>query len=373
VAEALQAAIDEAKAVVNGDNGDAMFNALSKLFDLQEAVSESKALFSRLEAANEQLAQAINNSVASVATINEAKALNQAITDGLDNHSYKDSEVEDLMNQIKKMINRLGIPQNMESASDASPVECTTVIVNPAYVDGNDNGWTGGASVNAEVNDAEKFNTTFDYFQLLQGLPAGTYKVSVQGFFRYGGYVNDYTTYTADPSANNNAFLYAAVDNDTVSAPMHRLASQAVVMESLPDGWVYASEENQLAVPNSMATAADAFQSPGSDGAPMFANNNVIVKVGEDGNLTIGLKKNINSTDDWCIWTNWQLFYYGKNSSLQPSDNPLGIDEINGNGVMSAEFYTVDGARVNGLQRGITIVRETLTDGTTRVRKVSIK
>jgi len=373
VAEALQTAIDEAKAVVNGDDGDAMFDALSKLFDLQEAVSESKALFSRLEAANEQLAQAINNSVASVATINEAKALNQAITDGLDNHSYKDSEVEDLMNQIKKMINRLGIPQNMESASDASPVECTTVIVNPAYVDGNDNGWTGGAAVNAEVNDAEKFNTTFDYFQLLQGLPAGTYKVSVQGFFRYGGYVNDYTTYTADPSANNNAFLYAAVDNDTVSAPMHRLASQAVVMESLPDGWVYASEENQLAVPNSMATAADAFQSPGSDGAPMFANNNVIVKVGEDGNLTIGLKKNINSTDDWCIWTNWQLFYYGKNSSLQPSDNPLSIDEINGNGVVSAEFYTVDGARVNGLQRGITIVRETLTDGTIRVRKVSIK
>ncbi len=373
VAEALQAAIDEAKAVVNGSDGDAMFEALTKLFDLQEAVTESKALFAKLEAANEQLAQAILNAVANVATINEAKALNQAITDGLDNHSYKDTEVDDLINQIKKMINRLGIPQNMESASDASPVECTTVIVNPAYVDGNDNGWTGGAAVNAAANDAEKFNTTFNYYQLLQGLPAGTYKVSVQGFFRYGGYVNDYTTWTEDPTANNNAFLYAAVDADTVSTPMHRLASQAVTLEALSDGWVWASEENHLAVPNSMATAADAFQSPGSDGAPMFSNNNVIVKVGEDGNLTIGLKKNINFTDDWCIWTNWQLFYYGKNSTLQPSDNPLSIDEINGLGVVSAEFFTVDGARVSGIQRGITIVRETLTDGTTRVRKVTIK
>ena len=373
VAEALQAAIDEAKAVVNGTDGDAMFEALTKLFDLQEAVTESKALFAKLEAANEQLAQAILNAVANVATINEAKALNQAITDGLDNHSYKDTEVDDLINQIKKMINRLGIPQNMESASDASPVECTTVIVNPAYVDGNDNGWTGGAAVNAAANDAEKFNTTFNYYQLLQGLPAGTYKVSVQGFFRYGGYVNDYTTWTEDPTANNNAFLYAAVDADTVSTPMHRLASQAVTLEALSDGWVWASEENHLAVPNSMATAADAFQSPGSDGAPMFSNNNVIVKVGEDGNLTIGLKKNINFTDDWCIWTNWQLFYYGKNSTLQPSDNPLSIDEINGLGVVSAEFFTVDGARVSGIQRGITIVRETLTDGTTRVRKVTIK
>ena len=373
VAEALQAAIDEAKAVVNTDDGDAMFQALTKLFDLQEAVAASKALFAQLEAANEQLAQAIVNAVANVATINEAKNLNQTITDGLDNHSFKDSEVEDLINQIKKMINRLGIPQNMDSASDASPVECTTVIVNPAYVDGNDNGWTGGAAVNATANDAEKFNTTFDYYQLLQGLPAGTYKVSVQGFFRYGSATNDYTTWTADPTANNNAFLYAAVDADTVSAPIHRLASQAVTLESLSDGWVWASEENNLAVPNSMTTAGDAFQSPGSDGAPMYANNNVIVKVGEDGNLTIGLKKNINATDDWVIWTNWQLFYFGKNSSLEPSDNPLNIDELNANGVVNAEFYTIDGARVNGLQRGITIVRETMTDGTTRVRKVTIK
>ncbi len=373
VAEALQAAIDEAKAVVNGNDGDAMFNALTKLFDMKDAVTASKALFATLEAANERLANAIPSAVASADIVNEAKALNMAIASGLENHTYADTEVEGLINEINKMINRLGIPQDMLTASDASPVECTTIIVNPAYVDGNDNGWTGGAAVNASANDAEKFNTTFNYYQLLQGLPAGTYKVSVQGFFRFGGSTHDYDEWIADPTANNNSFLYAAVGSDTVSVAMHRLASQAQVMDGLSDGWVWASESNQLAVPNSMATAADAFQTPSADGTPLYANNNVIVKVGEDGNLVIGLKKNINTTDDWTIWTNWQLFYYGNNSSLQESDNPLSIANVEGTTVVNAEFFTVNGTRVSGLQRGITIVRETLSDGSVRVSKVSVK
>ena len=369
----LQAAIAQAKEVVNGDEGKAMFEALTKLFDMQEAVNQSKALFAKLEEANERLAAAISYAVASADIIAEANALNASIADGLQNHSYANSDVEDLINQINRMINRLGLPVDMANASDANPVECTTVIVNPAYVEGNDNGWTGGAAVNATANDAEKFNTNFNYFQLLQGLPAGTYKVSVQGFFRYGSAKNDYDTFIADPTANNNSFLYAAAGEDTVSVALHRLASQALVMEGISDGWVYANEESFLAVPNSMATGADAFQTPGADGTPLYANNNVIVKVGEEGKLVIGLKKDVQVTDDWTLWTNWQLFYYGNNSALEPSGNPLSIDEMNGVGVVSAEIFTVNGTRTSTLQRGINIVRETLSDGTVRMKKVTVK
>ena len=372
VAADLQAAIDAAKAVVNGTDGKAMFEALTKLFDMQERVQASRELFAQLEAANERLASAIGNAVCSKAIQDEANALNQAITAGIENHTYADEDVEGLINEINKMINRLGLPTTMDQASDANPVECTTVIVNPAYVDGNDVGWTGGASVNATANDAEKFNTTFDYFQLLQGLPAGTYKVSVQGFYRAGYANEDYDSFVADPTADSNAFLYATGE-ETVSAPLHRLASQPIVMESLSDGWVYANEANFLAVPNSMTTAGDAFQTPGDDGANLYSNNNVIVKVGEDGKLTIGLKKDVQIANDWTIWTQWQLFYYGKNSSLTPSDNPLSIDNVNANKVVNAEVFTVNGVRLSGLQKGVNIVRETLSDGTVLVKKVTVK
>jgi hypothetical protein len=373
VAADLQSAIDAAKAVVNGEDGKAMFEALTQLFEMQERVNASRELFAKLQAANERLAVAIGNAVASKAIQDEANALNQSITAGIENRTFADSDVEGLINDINKMINRLGIPQTMDQASDANPVECTTIIVNPAYVDGTDEGWTGGASVNATANDAEKFNTNFDYFQLLQGLPAGTYKVSVQGFYRAGGYANDYETFNADATANNNAFLYAAVGEDTVSVAMHRLASQPIVMEGLSDGWVYVDETNMLAVPNSMATAGDAFQTPGNDDTNLYSNNNVIVKVGEDGILTIGLKKNVTLTDDWTIWTQWQLFYYGKNSTLTPSDNPLSIDNMDANMVVSSEVFTVNGVRANGLQKGVNIVRQTLSDGTVVVKKVTVK
>ena len=137
--------------------------------------------------------------------------------------------------------------------------------------------------------------------------------------------------------------------------------------------WIFASEENKLAVPNSMATAADAFQTPGSDGKNLYSDNSVVVKVGEEGNLTIGLRKDVTLTDDWTIWTNWQLIYYGKNSTLEESGNPLSIETVNALGVTNAEVFTLDGSRVNKLQRGVNIVRQTLSDGSTRVVKVIVK
>ena len=369
----LQSALDAARNAIAGGDGNEMFKALTALFAVQEAVTASKAIFAELTAANEQLANAISSAVASADIINEANTLNATINDGIENHLYADTDVPGLIEQIKIMMNRLGIPREMDLASDSNPIECSTIIINPAYVDGDDHGWTGGAAVNATANDAEKFNTNYNYFQLLQGLPEGTYRVVLQGFYRAGSAVNDYTSFTADPNADSNAFLYAAVGEDTVSVAMHRLASQALVMETLPDGWLYCDEAGMLAVPNSMTTAADAFNTPNDNNEMLYSNNNVVVKVGADGKLVIGLKKDVQITDDWTIWTNWQLFYYGKNSTLEPSGNALSIDALNAGNVVSAEVFTVNGTRVSGLQKGVNIVREILNDGTIRVRKVSVK
>ncbi|MBR6180289.1 MAG: hypothetical protein IKQ77_03650 [Prevotella sp.] len=370
----LQAAIDAAKAVVNGDDGEAMFAALTRLFDIQEAVNESKALFAKLVEANEELASALGGAVCSADIIREAEALITSINDGLENHTFSNSDVEGLLEQINTMMHRLGIPQDMANASDASPIECSTIIINPAYAAGNDQGWTGGAAVNATSCDAEKFNTNFDYFQVLSGLPEGTYRVVVQGFYRAGLADVDYNSWVENPAANNNAFLYAAAGEDTVSVALKRLCTEALVMEGLSDGWIYCNEEAMLAVPNSMTTGGDAFCTYNSEGTELlYSGNNVVTKVGEDGKLVIGLKKDVLINSDWTLWTNWQLFYYGKNSNLQPSDNPLSIEQLNSGSVVSREFFTVNGTRTNGLQKGVNIVRETMNDGTVRVMKVSVK
>ena len=63
----------------------------------------------------------------------------------------------------------------------------------------------------------------------------------------------------------------------------------------------------------------------------------------------------------------------GKNSTLTPSDNPLSIDNMDANMVVSSEVFTVNGVRANGLQKGVNIVRQTLSDGTVVVKKVTVK
>jgi len=352
----LQAAINQGKAVVNGTNGEAMFQALTALYDLKDAVNESKTLFATLTAANEELAAAIPGAVASSDIVSEANTLNSTITNGIANHSYANSDVEGLIQDIYTMIHRLGIPQNMDDATAANPVECTTIIINPAYDNGNDNGWTGNAAVNGTSLNAEKFNTTFNYYQELSGLPAGTYRVVVQGFYRAGLADNDYNTFIEAPAENNNAVLYATVGEKTTSSSLKRLASEAQTVESLSEGWVWASEANLLAVPNSMVAAGTAFNTYKAEGTErLYAGNTVEAVVGSDGKLTIGLKKDVQIENDWTIWDNWQLFYLGKSDVILGDANGDGKVNITDVAIIvdyllngSTEYIIMTNADMNG-------------------------
>ena len=264
---------------------------------------------------------------------------------------------------------------SMPNATDNNPVECTTAIINPDYVEGNDKGWTGGAAINASYLNAEKFNTNYNYFQVLQGMPAGIYQVEVQGYYRAGSATADYTSWVEDPTANNNAFLYAVGENaDTCAVPMMRLCSQAVLTDSNLDGWVWASEADQLSVPNSMAAGGDQFATYNEEtGKNYYEGNVVTVKVGEDGLLTIGLKKTTQITDDWTLWANWKLTYFGKDSQLTPDNDPSGISEAAVAAGSKVEFFSLGGVRINKPSKGVAIMKQTLGNGTVKVQKVTIK
>ena len=362
---------DAQTAIANGD-GSEMFAALTAIYEATDSIRSSVRKFESLNDANADLANALAAAV--VASIRaEGDALYGKVQDGLDNHTLETSEVDGLLEEIAVMINRLGTPADMDQASDANPVECTTMIINPAYVDGNDKGWTGGAAINASATDAEKFNTNYNYFQVINGLPEGTYQVTVQGFFRSGSAADDYKKFKENPEVDNNAFLYAVgAANDTCSVPMMRLASQAVPSEDLLDSWVWASEEEKLAVPNSMQTAGDQFQTPNdATGKNYYADNRVTVKVGADGKLTIGLKKDVKLTDDWTIWTNWQLFYFGNNSALTPDSDASHINNLNGDPV-KVEFFNLAGQQLKAVN-GVAIKKVTTADGNVSTQTVIVK
>ena len=95
------------------------------------------------------------------------------------------------------------------------------------------------------------------------------------------------------------------------------------------------------------------------------------VKVGADGKLTIGLKKDVTLTDDWTIWTNWQLFYFGNNSALTPDGDASHINNLNGDPV-KVEFFNLAGQQLKAVN-GVAIKKVTYADGSVSTQTVIVK
>ena len=375
-AEELNKRAQEAKA--SGD-GREMFAVLNDVYDLSNEIVASVALFKKLwDAAETTLGEAIYDSPAAASVRNEAAALQGRILGGIESHEYDDADAEALLDEIDKMITKLGIPAGGENATDANPSDFTRVIKNPAYEE-NVNGWSGTVAAwgGDTSQNAEIYNANYDYYQELKGLYEGTYQVSVQGFYRAGFATGDYSSWIENPELNNNAFLYASVingtDTTTFSKPLIRLAAEASSEEEVgepADGYVWAKERTSadsydgMVVCNNMTTAGYEFENG------KYANNILTFKLAEGAKLRIGLKKNVNIEGNWTIFDNWKLTYFGKNSEKTVDGDPSGIENVSDMPMLNVEYFTLDGRKANSLQKGIMIQKTTLGNGAVIVRKV---
>lgn len=190
----------------------------------------------------------------------------------------------------------------LADATVENPVDATFFIQGQNFnrADNNRNAaWQGGPALGGFENGgntnqtAEKWNANFDIYQDLSGLPNGYYKVSVQGYYRAG---NGGAT-----SMEQNAKLYA----NTISTPLLNINTEAgnSVFDGM-SGWPVADVAGLGLVPNNMATAGIAFS------AGLYADNSLIVEV-TDGTLRIGVKKDVLIANDWTIFDNFELTYYG--------------------------------------------------------------
>ena len=329
-AEALNAAA--AKALADAD-GTAMFTVLSEVYALSTEIEASVALFNKLAAANDNLQNAKDNSKALETTITEAEGLISQITAGINDGTLEDSDVEALIEKVNAMITKLGIPTDAANASDENPVDLTGVIQTPNFEkDGTNSldGWTasgynfGNDATQKSALAVEFWEKVFDLYQEIAGLPNGTYKLSAFAFER----------------TSNPAYLYAVSGDNTYEVELQPLGEG--------DG-----------LPNSMVTAVAAFE----EGNYL---NELILKV-TDEKLRIGIKKELNSSADWVIMDNFQLTYYGTNSSLTPN---TGIQEVGQMKAVKTEFFNLNGVRLNKAQKGIVIMKQTMSDGTVTVKKV---
>lgn len=202
----------------------------------------------------------------------------------------------------------------------------TGYIVNPSFEGNSAAGWAGGPV--ADYDCAEKYNTTFNAYQVIEGLPQGQYQLSCQGFYRAGTTANAASTHQAG-TEKLHAVLYAK-GTEEVSTPLRSIIDEAGkkgAIGVIADGYGY--------VPNTMEQTSAYFR------AGLYPNS-VTCTVGADGKLRIGVKKSTTIGSDWTIFDNFTLTYI-------PEEQPDGIQAVSIPYTNATGIYTLQGTKTNAV------------------------
>lgn len=193
--------------------------------------------------------------------------------------------------------------------------DLTFLLHNPDFTtDGS--GWEGTSFTAASSGVAEFFNKTFDTYQILKDMPAGTYRFQCQGFYRDGDYVNAYPAHN-DGSEQLRASLYVNEE----SSPFMSLFDDSAPYTYTP--YTY---------PDNVWTANNAFNTDGE-----YTENFVEYTLDEAGDLKVGMRKDEYRQNDWTCFDNFRLYYYGKGD---------GIREVSADASAPVSVYTISGVKL---------------------------
>ena len=236
--------------------------------------------------------------------------------------------------EVKAAINDWNTSQAVASATVGHPSDCTFKIVNPRF-DGNDRytGWEGTdfGAANPQEN-AEHYGKTYNTYQVLTGLPKGVYAVGVKAFYRAGSSNSAYAAYKASSDQSRYARLYATCGNLTCEEPIvSPFSAQNTTRFGVgAESGVWDAElETTYYIPNNMQAAEYYMHSKG------FYDNKVLVEVDDSGELTIGVRKTALISEDWSLFDDFTLLYYGDSKEaheLFRNENlPVALLELHAN------------------------------------------
>ena len=232
-----------------------------------------------------------------------------------------------LMNAIMTFLSQVSV------AYDSKPFDLTFLMTNPE-LNVNTEGWSENATVNFSC--AEFYQKTFDFNQTLEGLPAGTYKVSVQAFQRPGTSTDSYNDYS---NGNNkvNAVLYAGSNEKKICHIAEGAQTRSIGGTESNVGGKY--------FPNNMEAASLYFKQN-------LYQNELVFTTAQNGDLKIGLKSPQMDSNYWVIFDNFHFYSFG-----QVETTVKGIKVNNSNS--EQKIFTLDGRRLTNnykLKPGIYVI-----------------
>lgn len=373
---ALAAAVAEGQTATAGTDGDAMMNAFTAIAQAEAKADTSIAKYAELKASLDSLQNEYANDIyAAEDARTTAKTLIDEVTAAYNNGTIAQADIPAKQAEMKAARRAL----MLQDGSDDEPATYTSWILNPRY--DKQDGWqvnktSGDGTPGIQYNTMEIWNATADVYQDIEGLPEGTYQVQVKGVFRpvsgdeawkdlLGDSIEDYSR--ARIYANNDSVAprYWALKYDQDSYSWTTGAYLNMVDSVLDE-----TADTMMAVDYHLANDRNAmrYQFDMGNTYPVIS---FYTYVASDGHLRLGFRNSAHKVQDWFVVSDWELYYYGTNSSHAVE---TGISEIaKPEKVTFNEIYTIDGQRVSRLQRGINIVRGKTADGRTVTKKILVK
>lgn len=383
-------------------NSDQLYNLLLGLVAKYNRVKNGAKLYDTMNQTLEALQNYLLDNEGVLAGNPVMDAINWSDDILNDYYYYQDKKLEDYEAVIAKAEQYMEQAQtavmeaigDWDGASQDKPLDVTSLIVNPDYANNDNQGWSGTAP-GLNFNSAEVYNATFDYHQTIRVPRSGYYLLTVRAFERLGSATNDYSIYSNHTYGDNiKTYMYATVGDETYSHHVSQCSKHAQTQEqqgNFASGstWAQAVADTDLYLVNNMEGASSMFyyylKDPtniadwDTEGKPIVKNEAagyyynplLITMPTEGGEITIGIKKDQNLSTGWCIWSDWKLWYYGTDASVLD-----GIAEVNPEAVTApvrSAIYTLSGAKVQNMQRGINIVKTVDANGNVKVQKIFVK
>lgn len=173
---------------------------------------------------------------------------------------------------------------------------------------------------------AEQFSRPFDIYQELENMPAGTYILTCNAFYRAGSIETAYDAWqNQDPTTQ-----YAQIYINEASAPLLNLYSS--------DAYTYSPYK----YPDNLTAASKAFNSK-----KLYGENNVSFYLESDGQpLRLGIRKLSTVASDWVAYDHFQLHYEGIATGIVTSTQ----------NATQGIIYDLMGRRVKSPIRGVYII-----------------
>ena len=167
------------------------------------------------------------------------------------------------------------------------------------------------------------------------------------------------------------AYVYAVDGDSTVySAPVANVMKGAMTESYGYEGEAeFTVGDVTYYMPGSLVSGRSYMDDPNEG----VYTNSVICKVGDDGVLTIGIKKDQNVTNSWVVCDNFKLYYFGENSTKQPDGDASTDISAVASAPVKVEFFSLSGARISKPVKGVVIQKQILGDGSVKVQKVTVK